>query len=57
MELIRIGDKVVSVPKIERAIREILKLRSKGLSQQETERLKIDGLLFRDLNIGKKYER
>ncbi|HHY14125.1 MAG TPA: transcriptional regulator [Thermoanaerobacterales bacterium] len=43
MELIRIGDKVVSIPKIERAIREIVNLRSKGLSQQETaERLKID---------------
>ncbi|HHU68861.1 MAG TPA: transcriptional regulator [Thermoanaerobacterales bacterium] len=35
MELVRIGDKVVSVPKIERAVREIIELRSKGISQQE----------------------
>lgn len=43
MKLVRIGDKVVSVPKIERAVRKIIELRSKGISQQEVaEKFKID---------------
>lgn len=35
MELLRIGDKVISLTKLDNKIREILELRSQGLSQQE----------------------
>ena len=55
MELVRIGDKVVSVPKIERAVREIIELRSKGISQQEVARsLTQTELLFPDLSLSVK---
>lgn len=43
MELLRIGDKVISLTKIENKIREILELRSQGMSQLEAgERLGIE---------------
>jgi len=43
MDFVRIGDKVLSISRIERAIREIIELRCKGLSQQEVaEKFKID---------------
>ncbi len=43
MEFIRIGDKLIDLKKIDNVVRNILKIRSEGLSQQETAaRLKID---------------
>ena len=38
-DLVRIGDKIVSVPKIEQKIHKILRLRATGLSQQEVANL------------------
>lgn len=38
-ELVRIGEKIISMPKIEQSIRKILQLRSAGLSQQEVANL------------------
>lgn len=43
MDLIRIGDKLISVPKLEAVLKEILKLRKQGLSQIDVaRRLDID---------------
>ena len=38
-ELMRIGEKIISMPKIEESVRKILQLRSTGLSQQEVANL------------------
>ncbi len=38
-ELVRIGDKIISMPKIEQNVRKILQLRASGLSQQEVANL------------------
>ena len=35
MDLIRIGDKLIHVTKIDETVRRVLKMRSEGLSQQE----------------------
>lgn len=54
MELIRLGDKIISRRKIDRAIGEILSLRAKGLSQTEVAaRLGVDRTLVCRLeNLG-----